>query len=211
MTTASPAPVAATLAEAASASVGFSKFNKTQITRIAVALGCPFGGPKDKSRAIQYAWTYAEVAGVNKYIVAQQADLLLSNKMTSAEWLAHLHQMTAELKAKEKAAADMPATEVFGTKKPTKKPTKKASGQTQTDKRGNPRAKKGELGVNIQDTISLMRRDGGATAEEVMAVTKWEKSTFSWKVTQTLKKRLGLKVEKVTREGGATAYIIPTE
>ena len=67
---------------------------------------------------------------------------------------------------------------------------------------------KGKLGT----VVTLLRRDGGANIEALMAATGWQAHSVRGAMSGALKKKLGLAITSVKIEGAARLYrIVETE
>jgi hypothetical protein len=54
--------------------------------------------------------------------------------------------------------------------------------------------------------IALLQREGGATLSEIMNATGWQAHSVRGFISGTLRKKLGLAVERRTRGDGGSAY-----
>ena len=55
----------------------------------------------------------------------------------------------------------------------------------------------------------MLRADGGATIEEIMAATGWQSHTVRGAIAGALKKKLGLEVSSVKDKGRGRVYRLP--
>jgi hypothetical protein len=63
-------------------------------------------------------------------------------------------------------------------------------------------------GTKQEAVIAMLRAEGGATIEEIMAVTNWAGHTTRGFLSGALKKKLGLKITSEKVEGRGRAYMI---
>lgn len=92
-----------------------------------------------------------------------------------------------------------------------------ASKETKSQK-GAPKAKKGAKaakpkpeardGSKKAKVIDMLKREKGATNEEIQKSTDWQAHSIRGFISGNLVKKMGLKVETIERENGARAYHI---
>jgi hypothetical protein len=90
-----------------------------------------------------------------------------------------------------------------------------ASKETRSQK-GAPRAKKGakeakpkpeaRQGSKKAKVIEMLKRDKGATNEEIQKATEWQAHSIRGFISGNLVKKMGLKIETIERENGTRAY-----
>src|SRR5205814_2232519 len=98
------------------------------------------------------------------------------------------------------------------------KPTKKQPERTATSVKHNQRKQQQpatnpatgtETTAKKKDTvISLLQRQDGATLQELMSATGWQAHSVRGFLSGTLRKKLGLTIERTTRTSGDTTYQI---
>lgn len=64
-------------------------------------------------------------------------------------------------------------------------------------------------GTKTDMVLALLRQDGGATLPDLMTATGWQAHSVRGFISGTLRKKLGLTVERVPRADGTTAYQTP--
>jgi hypothetical protein len=83
-----------------------------------------------------------------------------------------------------------------------KRATKARSGRKATAKTDAPKANK------TATVLDLLRRDGGATLEDIMSATGWQAHSVRGFIGGVLGKRMGLTVESAKREDGKRTYSV---
>lgn len=71
-----------------------------------------------------------------------------------------------------------------------------------------PMATRQRSGTKQEVVIAMLRAEGGATIEEIMAATNWAGHTTRGFLSGTLKKKLGLTITSEKVEGRGRAYMI---
>ena len=83
------------------------------------------------------------------------------------------------------------------------KPAKKVrSGRKATTQDGAPKANK------TATVLDLLRREGGATLDDIMSATGWQVHSVRGFISGVLGKRMGLTVESAKREDGKRTYSV---
>ena len=74
---------------------------------------------------------------------------------------------------------------------------------------GRPNAQDGAPKANKTATVlELLRREGGATLDDIMSATGWQAHSVRGFISGVLGKRMGLTVESAKREDGKRAYSV---
>ncbi|MGA8025944.1 MAG: DUF3489 domain-containing protein [Bryobacteraceae bacterium] len=93
-------------------------------------------------------------------------------------------------------ANDVPSTDAGSTEKPT--PTKRA-------RNAAPRE-----GSKTTIILALLKRPGGASLQELMDATGWQKHSVRGFLAGTVGKKMGLTLTSAKKEDGTRMYSIPT-
>jgi Protein of unknown function (DUF3489) len=83
---------------------------------------------------------------------------------------------------------------------------KKARPAKQADHRND--ASSAREGSKKAEILALLRREGGATLQELMAATDWQAHSVRGFLSGTLRKKMGLTVESAKRQDGERIYSI---
>jgi hypothetical protein len=110
-------------------------------------------------------------------------------------------------KAGARAAHSAPA-KAAASKKTT--PAKKAPKAKKAAKESKPakEAKAARTGTKSEEVIALLKRKGGATMAEIVALTGWQKHTTRGWVSGFLGKKMGIEVESFKNDSGERTYRI---
>lgn len=65
-----------------------------------------------------------------------------------------------------------------------------------------------QRGAKTRAAVAALKREGGATIGELSSLTGWLPHTVRGWISGTARKRLGLRVVRVSRESGETAYAV---
>jgi hypothetical protein len=90
----------------------------------------------------------------------------------------------------------------------TEAPTEEPAPNTASEANAAPKARAPRAGTKQARLIEMLRADGGATIEEIMAATNWQPHTVRGALSGALKKRLGLTITSDKIEGRGRAYRI---
>lgn len=74
-----------------------------------------------------------------------------------------------------------------------------------------PKARAPRTGTKQAKLIEMLRADGGATIDEIIAATGWQPHTVRGAMSGALKKRLGLEVTSEKVEGRGRVYSLPRD
>ena len=88
-------------------------------------------------------------------------------------------------------------------RKPAVAPKKAKSGKRATPSEKPAQAREGSKTAQI---LELLKRPGGATLKNIMALTGWQAHSVRGFISGTLGKKLGLAVESVKGENGERTY-----
>lgn len=113
--------------------------------------------------------------------------------------------------AAERGATDVPEGATATTEASPKKGAKKAARgakETKSAKTTKKEAPATREGTKKAKVLDLLRRDKGATNEEIQKATDWQAHSVRGFISGNLVKKMGFKVETITRENGAKAYHI---
>jgi hypothetical protein len=64
-------------------------------------------------------------------------------------------------------------------------------------------------GTKQEELIAMLRADGGATIDEIVAATNWARHTIRGAISGALKKKLGLTITSEKVDGRGRSYKIP--
>jgi Protein of unknown function (DUF3489) len=118
---------------------------------------------------------------------------------------------------------DTAATQTAAAEKPSKKATRGAqratvaSKKAKSGKKATPakkapkRAKKADGardGSKTAKVLDLLKRDGGATAKELLKLTGWQPHSLRGFISGTLGKKMGLSVVSAKGEDGERSYSV---
>jgi hypothetical protein len=79
---------------------------------------------------------------------------------------------------------------------------------SQTKADAAPKARTPRTGTKQAKLIEMLRADGGATIDEIVAETGWQAHTVRGAMSGALKKKLGLTITSEKVEGRGRAYMI---
>lgn len=65
-----------------------------------------------------------------------------------------------------------------------------------------------QRGAKTRAAVAALEREGGATISEISGLTRWRPHTVRGWISGTVRKRLGLRIVRVQRENGETAYAV---
>ena len=97
-------------------------------------------------------------------------------------------------------------------KPPAATKSARKSGRGKKAPKRSPKAKAATPGVGNSKSahvIALLEKSTGATLAELMNATGWQAHSVRGFLSGTLRKKMGLKVKSVKRDGGERVYSIP--
>ncbi|PPB79378.1 uncharacterized protein DUF3489 [Albidovulum inexpectatum] len=74
-----------------------------------------------------------------------------------------------------------------------------------------PKTRKPRSGTKQARLIEMLRADGGATIDEIVAATGWQSHTVRGAMSGALKKRLGLRITSEKIDGRGRVYSLPSD
>ena len=94
--------------------------------------------------------------------------------------------------------------------KTVSKPARKAKAPAKTAKTKSEKSAPPAVrpGTKTEILVSLLERPNGATAEELMAATGWQKHSVQGFIASTVKKKMGLAVSSEKQQDGPRRYRI---
>ncbi len=90
-------------------------------------------------------------------------------------------------------------------------PTEEPTPDTPSETEAAPKARAPRTGTKQEALIAMLRAQGGATIEEIVAATGWLPHTARGAMSGALKKKLGLTITSEKVEGRGRAYMIADE
>jgi hypothetical protein len=168
--------------------------------------------PANKDAALKAIAKSAERLGLTAEEVLAAAPGLLDDRLEAAAWRAELTRQEAAQPATEapQAAdeqepaqeADAPAeSEEAATEAPE---TPVAVPPTEAQ----PRPCRPREGSKEALVVSMLQRPEGATIDQIMAATGWQRHTVRGSFSGALKKKLGFEITSTKEEGGERVYRI---
>jgi hypothetical protein len=91
----------------------------------------------------------------------------------------------------------------------TDAPPKEAAPDTPTEPDAAPKVRTQRKGTKQAQLIAMLRANGGATIDEIVAVLGWRSHTIRGAMSGALKKKLGLEVTSEKVEGRGRIYKLP--
>ena len=91
----------------------------------------------------------------------------------------------------------------------TDAPTEEPAPDTPTEPEATLKARTPRTGTKQAKLIEMLRADGGATIDEIVAETGWQPHTVRGAFAGTLKKKLGLEVTSKKVQGRGRVYSLP--
>jgi len=92
----------------------------------------------------------------------------------------------------------------------TDAPPREAAPDTPAEPDAAPKPRTPREGTKQATLIAMLRADGGATIEEIVAATNWASHTIRGAMAGALKKKLGLEVTSEKVDGRGRIYRLPT-
>jgi hypothetical protein len=189
-----------------------SSFSKGQLATILSALDGQRRKPASREAALRAIGRSAEPLGLTAGAILAAAPGLLEGQLNAATWRAALAGTDTSLcppgadeaQAPARAAAEVqaqPATTsaVAGS---IEAPTATAAQERSTARRP-PRE-----GTKQAQLIALLRRPGGASLAQIVALTGWQRHTVRGAISGALKKKQGLQVTAEKDAAGERVYRI---
>ncbi len=93
----------------------------------------------------------------------------------------------------------------------TDAPTEEPAADTPTETEAAPKARTLREGTEQAAMIAMLRAPGGASLDEIVGATGWQKHTVRGAMAGTLKKKLGLEVTSEKVEGRGLVYKLPAD
>jgi len=90
-------------------------------------------------------------------------------------------------------------------------PNSEAAQDARSETDPAPKARAPRSGTKLAKLIAMLRADGGATVDEIVAATGWQPHTVRGAFAGALKKKLGLEVTSEKVENRGRVYKLPAE
>lgn len=189
-----------------------TELSKTQLATILSALDGEPRKPANREAALKAIARSAERLGLTAEAVLAAAPGLLDGRLDAEAWRAGLTAEEAAQPAaavpqaaEEQVAAQAADTYAEGEQEAVQAPTTAvAEPPTETQ----PGARRPRAGSKEALVVSMLQRPEGATIEQIMAATGWQRHTVRGAFSGALKKKLGLQVSSAKEEGGERVYRI---
>ncbi len=85
----------------------------------------------------------------------------------------------------------------------------KADTEADSGPEGQPRPRRRREGTKQALLVDMLRRPEGATIDQIVEATGWQRHTARGAISGAIKKKLGLTVTSEKTEGGERTYHIP--
>lgn len=142
---------------------------------------------KDRKTAIMRIWSALNAQGISTPLTAESG--------------------TEFIPASE--IAQQPTFAPEASQGPGVAPVDRPAKQKATRKKKTPTPPTTAKGSKTAAVLELMKRDGGVTAKELMAVTGWQAHSVRGFISGTLGKKMGLAVLSTKNESGERTYRVP--
>lgn len=179
-------------------------YTLAQLARILSALEAEPRNPNTKTNAIKAIERNAARIGLTAEDIFDAADGLLSGRIDAIDWRAILSGSGGDEKTPaENGAANEPGESTANDEPETPATSEGDDGAHVAD--GAPTAKppavKPRTGTKQALMIEMLRRDEGATIDQIAEATGWRRHTCRGAISGALKKKLGLAIVSGTIDG----------
>ena len=188
-----------------------TELSKAQLVTILSALDGEPRKPANKEAALKAIAKSAERLGLTAEAVLAAAPGLLDGRLDAEAWRAELTRQEAAQPATEapQAAEEQePAQQADAPVEGRGAATEAPDTPEVPPAEAQPRVRRPREGSKEALVVSMLQRPEGATIDQIMAATGWQRHTVRGAFAGALKKKLGLEVTSSKEEGGERVYRI---